>query len=88
MGSASLQGNGSMSSPPNVKTQSASILRLLIEAHGAWVPLPQIIDCAAQYNARVFELRRSGFDIENRTECVEVVPTRQLANITRATTKA
>jgi hypothetical protein len=54
-------------SPLN-KTQSAAILRLLIEARGAWVPLPQIIACAAQYSARVCELRKQGFRIENRTE--------------------
>ena len=29
--------------------------------------------CAAQYNARVFELRRLGFNVENRTECVDGV---------------
>jgi hypothetical protein len=52
------------------KTQSAAILRLLIDAHGAWVPLPEIMACAAQYNARIFELRRLGFHVENRTEMV------------------
>jgi hypothetical protein len=41
---------------------------LLIGAHGQWVPLPEITACAAQYNARIFELRRLGFSIENRTE--------------------
>jgi hypothetical protein len=50
------------------KTQRARILRLLTDAHGDWVPLPRIMACAAQYNARLFELRRSGFVIENRTE--------------------
>jgi hypothetical protein len=55
----------------NAKTQCARILRLLIDAHGAWVPLPEIMVCAAQYNARILELRRSGFDIENRTEGVD-----------------
>jgi hypothetical protein len=29
--------------------------------------------CAAQYNARVLELRRLGFNIENKTERVEGV---------------
>jgi len=36
---------------------------LLIEARGAWVPLPEIMACAAQYNARILELRRAGFNI-------------------------
>ena len=52
------------------KTQSAAVLRLLIEARGAWVPLPKIMACAAQYNARILELRRLGFAIENKTERV------------------
>jgi hypothetical protein len=56
---------------PQSKSQCAAILRLLIEAHGAWVPLPEIMACAAQYNARVLELRRLGFNIENRTERVD-----------------
>lgn len=52
------------------KTQRAAILRLLIAARGGWVPLPEIMAYAAQYNARVFELRRLGFHIENKTEHV------------------
>jgi hypothetical protein len=51
-------------------TQRGEILRLLIDAHGDWVPLPKITDCAAQYNARIFELRRLGFRIKNRTQGV------------------
>jgi len=58
----------SYDSPPNAKTQRGEILALLIKAHGEWVPLPEIMACAAQYNARVFELRRLGFNVENRTE--------------------
>ena len=50
------------------KTQRARILRVLIEARGAWVPLPEIMACAAQYNARIFELRSRGIVIENRTK--------------------
>jgi hypothetical protein len=49
--------------PLQSKTQRAAILRLLIEARGAWVPLPEIMACAAQYNARILELRRDGFNI-------------------------
>jgi hypothetical protein len=53
------------------KTQSAALLRLLIDAHGSWVPLPQILTLGiAQYGARIHELRRLGFAIENRTERV------------------
>lgn len=53
------------------KTQSAAVLRLLIDAHGSWVPLPEILALGiAQYNARILELRRLGFVIENKTERV------------------
>jgi len=63
-----------ISGAPNAKTQCARILRLLIAARGAWVPLPAIIACAAQYNARLWTLRhRMGFNIENRTEYVDGV---------------
>jgi hypothetical protein len=37
------------------------------------VPLPEIMACAAQYNARVHELRRLNFQIENRIETVNGV---------------
>lgn len=51
-------------------TQRGEILGLLIAARGEWVPLATITDCAAQYNARIFELRRLGFRIANRTRLV------------------
>jgi hypothetical protein len=60
----------SYDSLPNATTQRGEILALLIRARGEWVPLPEIMACAAQYNARVFELRKLGFNIENRTEVV------------------
>jgi hypothetical protein len=51
------------------KTQSAEILRLLVDAPGEWVPLWKILDLhIGQYNARIFDLRRLGFQIENKTE--------------------
>lgn len=53
------------------KSQAAALLRLLIDARGAWVPLPEILALGiAQYGARILELRRLGFTIENRTERV------------------
>jgi hypothetical protein len=54
----------------NAKTQRARILCLLIAARDGSVSLPDIMACAAQYNARVLELRRLGFVIENKTERV------------------
>lgn len=48
------------------KSQRGAILALLIQAHGNWIGLPEIAACAMQYNARLWELRRLGFKIENR----------------------
>ena len=54
------------------KTQHSRILRLLIDARGQWVPLPQILELRiSQFGARILELRRAGFDIENRTEQID-----------------
>jgi hypothetical protein len=50
------------------QTQRDRIIRLLVEARGGWVPLPRILDLGiAQYSARIFELRRLGFAIDNKT---------------------
>ncbi len=43
--------------------QRAKILALLTAAKGGEVPLPQIRVLSAQYNARIYELRRAGFRI-------------------------
>lgn len=46
--------------------QSERILSLL--RGNGWVPLPELLALGiAQYNARIFSLRKSGFVIENRT---------------------
>jgi hypothetical protein len=51
--------------------QSEQILDLLRSAHGAWVPLPEILALGvAQYNSRIFDLRKHGLNIENRTETI------------------
>ena len=47
-------------------TQRGRILRLLIEARGSWVSLPEILALGIEYNSRIFELRGLGFRIENR----------------------
>ena len=54
--------------PESAKTQRARILGLLIDARGGWVPSPEIAACAMQYNARLYELRKLGFCIENHIE--------------------
>jgi hypothetical protein len=57
--------------PASARNQRECILRALVDAQGDWVPLPQIAALAQQYNARVYELRRSGFCIENKSETNE-----------------
>lgn len=57
--------------PLSAKTQRSKILRLLVDAKGGWVAAPVIAACALQYSARIFELRRTGFVIENRTARVD-----------------
>jgi hypothetical protein len=51
-------------------TQRAKILAELVSAQGEWVPLLRITQHAAQYNARVYELRRMGFTIQSKTRDV------------------
>jgi hypothetical protein len=50
--------------------QSEKIRALFLAAHGAWVPLPEILALGiAQYNARIWQLRHEyGLTIENKTE--------------------
>ena len=53
------------------KTQREKILAILRERAYAWVPLPDILALGiAQYNARIYELRRDGYRIENKTQPV------------------
>jgi hypothetical protein len=53
----------------NRKTQQAAILLVLLAARGEWVSLFEILATgAAQYSARIHELRKAGHRIENRTE--------------------
>lgn len=59
--------------PESSSSQRGRILRLLIEARGREVPLPEIAACACQYGARIFSLRKMGFVIENRTQEIDGV---------------
>jgi|ERR1039458_984177 hypothetical protein len=59
--------------PESSSSQRARILGRLIAAHGAEVPLSEISSLAAQYNARIWSLRKMGFKIVNRTEEVDGV---------------
>lgn len=65
-----MQGHSNINSAnESFLTQAEKILELLRSAHGTWVPLPEILALSiAQYSARIFELRRRGFNIQNRTE--------------------
>jgi hypothetical protein len=56
------------------KTQRAAILNLLIRRRPDWVSLPELMEIAAQYNARLFEIRHDlGFEISNRIEVIDGV---------------
>ena len=58
-----------MSLSPRLKTQRARLLAILVEARGGWVSLPEILALGiAQFGARILEMRRTGFNIENRAE--------------------
>ena len=49
--------------------QRQKIFALLSSRKGEWVPLPDILALGiAQYNARIYELRRSGLSILNKTK--------------------
>lgn len=50
-------------------SQAERILKLLQERRGDWIPLPEILALGiAQYGARIHELRRDCYKIENRTD--------------------
>jgi hypothetical protein len=50
-------------------TQRDKLLQLLRDRAPDWVPLPDILRLGvAQYNARIFDLRRLGHRIESRQE--------------------
>jgi len=51
--------------------QRSRILGLLIAARGDWVSLLSIKAEACQYNARILELRRLGFQIENKIRDID-----------------
>ncbi len=57
-----------LEAPSERRSQDVRILKLLIDAHGAEVPLPNIMRCAAQYNACIHGLRKAGFRILQRSE--------------------
>jgi hypothetical protein len=52
-------------------TQRAKILQLLQECEGRWVPSYELAAIALQYGARVLELRRQGYRIENKLQDVD-----------------
>jgi hypothetical protein len=50
-------------------TQRDRLLALLLRHAPDWVPLPGILALGiAQYNARIFELRRKGYRVESKQE--------------------
>jgi hypothetical protein len=54
-------------------TQRNKIRDLFTARPNEWIPLFIIFPLAAQYNARILELRKSGMQIENKTKKVDGV---------------
>ena len=53
-------------------TQRQKLLELLQSRPNQWIPLPEIMRLGlAQYNARILELRHSGYKIENKIQDIE-----------------
>jgi hypothetical protein len=52
---------------PAIRNQQNQLLALLRQAHGAEVPLSEILALKiSQFGARLLELRRLGYNIQNR----------------------
>jgi hypothetical protein len=51
-----------------MKNQRELIKQLFKAQPEIWIPLPEIMRYAAQYNARIKELRESGMYIVNKTK--------------------
>jgi hypothetical protein len=50
------------------QTQEQRILRLLQSSYPSWVPASALSRISLQHNARIFPLRRKGWEIANRIE--------------------
>ena len=51
-------------------TQRSRVLRLLQESSNQWVPSYRLAEIALQYGARVYELRKQGYKIDNKMQDV------------------
>jgi hypothetical protein len=52
-----------------MKSQNVRLFTMLQARLNKWVSLPAILRLGiAQYNARIYDLRHSGFDIRNKIE--------------------
>ena len=50
-------------------TQTDRIKQLFLSRQGEWISLIEILSLfISQYNARIYDLRHSGFDIRNKVE--------------------
>ena len=49
-------------------TQRSRVLRLLQESSNQWVPSYRLAEIALQYGARVYELRKQGYKIDNKMQ--------------------
>lgn len=52
--------------------QCARLLAFFQKRAGEWIPLPEILNLhMSQFGARIFQLRRRGYQIENKMETVD-----------------
>ena len=54
-----------------MKHQRDKMRNLFVRNPFTWIPLPEIMKIAAQYNARVYDLRREGMNIINKKKRVD-----------------
>lgn len=54
--------------PENNPTQEQRMLMLLQSSYPSWVPATSLAQISLQYNARIFGLRRKGWQIANKVE--------------------
>ena len=54
-----------------MKHQRTNIRKLFERNPFIWIPMPDIMKMAAQYNTRILELRREGMNIINKKKWVD-----------------
>jgi len=56
-----------------MKDQLNMVRNIFKSKQNQWIPLYELTEIAAQYNARIYTLRREGMEIINRTKTINGV---------------